>query len=184
MVSPSTAPDAAAAGSPGPAAAGIGADTGAGTGAHNRASGAAASSTGGGLLDSLLSIGRDLPGLLGDRVELLALELQRAGRALAQLVAILVAIAVLGVTAWLLLWAALVGALVALGLPVWAGTLLAVAVNGVVVVLLVGRAMQLMPLLRLPATRRHLTPRPEPSRVPEPGASAGPDGLRPAGSAP
>ncbi len=110
-----------------------------------------------GLLDTLAAIARDLPGLLSDRVELLSLELQRAARALAQIVVLVVAAAILGVTAWLVLWAGIVGALVAAGLALHWALLVAVALNLVAVALAAQRLKRLVPLLRLPATRRHLT---------------------------
>jgi hypothetical protein len=120
-----------------------------------------------GLLDALQAIWRDLPGLVSDRVDLLSLELLRAGRSLAQIVALIVAAAILGVTAWLVLWVGVAGALVALGLH-WAWALLLVlAVNALAAWAAVARVRRLLPNLRLPATRRHLmlsptTPAPQP----------------------
>jgi len=111
-----------------------------------------------GWLASVQAIWRDLPGLVTDRVELFTLELQRAAGALVQIVALLVAAAILGVTAWLALWAGIAVGLVELGLH-WSLSLLAVlALNGVVAWLAIGRLRSLLPLLSLPATRRHLTP--------------------------
>ena len=46
------------------------------------------------LLDTLQALLHELPGLISDRVELFALELARAGRALARIVAWLVAIGI------------------------------------------------------------------------------------------
>lgn len=113
-----------------------------------------------GWLASLQAIWQELPGLVSDRVDLLALELQRAGQALAQLVALLVAAAILGVTAWLALWAGITVGLVQLGLH-WAVALaLVLALNAGCALLALGRMRRLLPLLRLPATRRHLSPRP------------------------
>jgi hypothetical protein len=126
------------------------------------------------LQDQWRALWRDLPGLLSDRVELLTLELQRAGRALAQIVALLVAAAILGVTAWLALWAGIAVGLVELGLH-WALALgLVLLLNGAVAALALARLRLLLPLLRLPATRRHLTLSPV--------AAAGAD-ARPAASA-
>ena len=123
-----------------------------------------------GWLDSLQSIWRELPGLLSDRVDLLSLELKRAGRVLAQIVALLVAAAILGVTAWLTLWAGIAVGLVELGLH-WSLSLLVVlALNAGVAWLAISRLRTLLPLLRLPATRRHLTP----GRTTEPSAPSGP----------
>jgi uncharacterized membrane protein YqjE len=44
-----------------------------------------------------------LPGLLSDRLELLALELHRAGRSLVQIMALVLATAILVTTAWFVL---------------------------------------------------------------------------------
>lgn len=109
------------------------------------------------LVDAVQSLLRELPGLLSDRVELFALELGRAGSALARIVAWVVAIAILGVTAWLALWAGVVLALVGLGLH-WAVALLPVLlINLAAVVFAVGQVRRLATRLSLPATRRHLT---------------------------
>lgn len=110
------------------------------------------------LHQQLRALWRELPGLLSDRVDLLSLELQRALQALVEIAALLVAVAILGVTAWLVLWGAIIGLLVAVGLPLAAALLLAIAVNAVVIVLAVARVRRLLPRLGLPATRRHLMP--------------------------
>ena len=109
------------------------------------------------LTESLQALLHELPGLVSDRVELFALELARAGSALARIVAWVVAIAILGVTAWLALWAGLVIALVGLGVH-WALALLPVLlINLAAVLLAVSQIRQLATRLSLPATRRHLT---------------------------
>lgn len=109
------------------------------------------------LVDAVQAWLRELPGLLSDRVELFALELGRAGSALARIVAWVVAIAILGVTAWLALWAGVVLALVGLGLH-WALALLPVLlINLAAVVFAMSQVRQLATRLSLPATRRHLT---------------------------
>lgn len=121
------------------------------------------------LLQQLKELWQELPGLVSDRVELLSLELQRATQSLIEIVALLVGVAVLGVTVWLLLWAALIGLMVAAGLaPHWA-LLVGIAVNAVVIVLALQRVRGLLPMLRLSATRRHLmvaTSSPHPSEEP------------------
>lgn len=126
--------------------------------------------------ESLIELARDvmydLPALIGDRVELFSLELHRAGLALVKVLALTVAAAILGVTAWLAIWSIGVGLLVAAGWH-WA------AANGLVVLINVGaaawavmRARRLMTHLSLPATRQHLslgsgsTRRPAPSEPP------------------
>jgi hypothetical protein len=135
------------------------------------------------LLDSLQALLHELPGLISDRVELLALELARAGRALARIVAWLVAIAIVGVTAWLALWAGLVVGLIQAGLH-WAWALLIVlAINLVAVAIGLKQVRRLATRLSLPATRRHLTiagsvrPPPEPP-APIPTAAPPSAGLR------
>ena len=115
---------------------------------------------------------RELPALLSDRVELLTLELERAGRALAQIVVLLLVAVLLAVTAWLALWGVVVGGLMAAGLH-WAAALLAVLLlNAVVAVWAVARLRKLLPHVGLPATRRHLVPRANPALPTETGAPA------------
>jgi len=106
---------------------------------------------------SLRELAQDLQGLVSDRLELLALELQRAGQALGQIVMLIVAAAILGLTAWLALWLSVAGALMALGLDwPWAGVAV-LLVNLLACVLALSRVRTLLPKLGLPATRRHLT---------------------------
>lgn len=121
------------------------------------------------LVEPLLALVRELPALVSDRVELLTLELQRAGRALAQIVLLVVALAVLGVTVWLLLWVAVGGLLVSAGLSPPLALLAILLVNGLAILVALARVKRLVPHLQLPATRRHLTltPSPEP-RHPNP----------------
>lgn len=127
----------------------------------------------------LRALWRELPGLFSDRVELLSLELQRAARSLAEIVALIVGMAILGVTAWLALWAALVGLLVRAGLPLTVALLLAIAVNVGVILLALRRMRRLLPRLSLPATRRHLMVTPDPTPpddpAPEPFPKASPE---------
>lgn len=112
----------------------------------------------------------ELPGLVSDRIELLSLELQRAGRALAQIVALIVAAAILAVTAWLALWAGVMVALISAGLHWAAASLLVLVVNLGACAWAVARVRALAPLLQLPATRRHLTVRR--AEPPAPGPTA------------
>lgn len=131
------------------------------------------------LLQSLKGLWQELPGLISDRVDLLALELQRAGKALVQIVALVVAATILGVTAWLALWGVVIGLLMALRVHWAAALLLVLLLNIGAAWWAVSRARTLLPALRLPATRRHLTmspspqpganpPAPAPERPPEP----------------
>lgn len=130
------------------------------------------------LLQSVQSLLRELPGLVSDRVELLSLEVTRAGRALAKIVAFLVAAAILAVTAWLALWAGVAGALIAAGLH-WAwAALLILVVNLAAAAFALSRLRSLLPMLGLPATRRHLTLSPS-TAPPKPRASASTHGLHP-----
>lgn len=113
-----------------------------------------------------LSLWRELPALVSDRVELLSLELRRASMALAQIVALIVAAAILGVTAWLVLWSGIVVLLMVLGLHLGWALLAALLFNLLAAGLAVARVRRLLPRLQLPATRRHLTlsPSPRPTR--------------------
>ena len=133
------------------------------------------------LLDSLQALLHELPGLISDRVELFALELARAGRALGRIVAWRVAIAIVGVTAWLALWAGLVVGLIQAGLH-WAWALLIVlAINLVAVAIGLKQVRRLATRLSLPATRRHLTMAGSIRPPPEPPAPAAPATPPPAG---
>lgn len=119
------------------------------------------------LLQQLQALAGELPGLVSDRVELLSLELKRAAQSLVQVVALTVAIAILGVTVWLALWAALIGLLMASGLPLLAALLLTIGINLIAIAAAVARVRRLLPRLQLPATRRHLTVSPDPRHSPE-----------------
>lgn len=119
------------------------------------------------LLDQIKSLACELPGLVSDRVELLALEVQRAAQALMQMVALVVAIAILGVTVWLAMWVALVNVLMQAGMPLLGALLLAIALNGIAIAVAVARVRRLLPRLGLPATRRHLTVPSHPGPLPE-----------------
>ncbi|PTT86397.1 hypothetical protein DBR42_13695 [Pelomonas sp. HMWF004] len=121
------------------------------------------------LLRQFKAVWRELPGLVSDRVELLSLELQRAAQSLVEIVVLLVGVAILGITAWLCLWAALVGLMVSLGLPLFAALLVAVGLNLLATMVAVHRVRGLLPRLQLPATRRHLmlSPDPQPEDRPD-----------------
>lgn len=108
------------------------------------------------LVDLARSIVHELPALLGDRVELLSLELQRAGNALTKIVVLAAAAAIFALTAWLALWGALVGSLIALGWHPAPAHAMAMLINGAAAAWLLRRARSLLALLGLPATRRHL----------------------------
>lgn len=144
---------------------------------------------GGSLTGTLQALLHELPGLVSDRVELFALELGRAASALARLLAWVVAMAILGVTAWLALWSAVVIALVQAGWH-WALALAAVMVaNLAAVAFAATRVRGLAGRVSLPATRRHLTlarradtdgePTPTSANAPPPHAAAFHDAQRP-----
>lgn len=116
------------------------------------------------LLQQLRDLWHELPGLVSDRVELLSLELQRATQSLVEIAVLLVAVAVLGVTAWLLLWAVLISVMVGLGLQLPWALVLTIAINGIVIVLALQRVRGLLPLS---ATRRRLMAAPRPTSSPE-----------------
>lgn len=111
---------------------------------------------------------RELPHLLSDRVELLALELQRAGQALARIVVFVVAAAVLLLTAWLAAWAVAFLLLLAVGMPPIGALVFVLLVNALAAWICLTRAHKLVGLLSLPATRRHLTVSPATKPAAEP----------------
>jgi hypothetical protein len=105
----------------------------------------------------LKGLWHELPGLFSDRVELLSLELHRAGLALVQIAALVVAAAILGVTAWLVLWGAAGVLLTQAGLHWLLSLAVVLVLNLVAAWLAVARVRRLLPSLKLPATRRHMT---------------------------
>jgi hypothetical protein len=109
----------------------------------------------------------DLPGLLTDRVHLLALELRRAGGALGQMVALGLLAAILFATAWIALWVGVAAAVLALGVAWPWALLLVLLVNLGAAVWALLRVKALAPLLALPATLRRLTDSDAPERHPE-----------------
>lgn len=141
--------------------------------------GGAAASTELSWSDTLLQLLHELPGLVSDRVELLSLELQRAAQVLAQIVMLVVAAAILGVTAWLALWGGLLFAMIDTGLHWAAASLIVLLVNLLACAAALARAQALAPRLQLPATRRHLgVAAPTPAA-----ASSAPDERLPAAAA-
>lgn len=105
----------------------------------------------------LREIAGELPGLVSDRIQLLSLEVRRAGLALAQIVALVVAIAVLAVTAWIALWVGVAAALMAWGLGMGWTVAGVMGLNLGAAALALLRVRRLAPLLALPATVRRLT---------------------------
>ncbi len=99
----------------------------------------------------------NLPGLVSDRVHLLALELKRAGLALGQMVALFVVATICGLTAWFAFWGALAAGLVTAGLAWGWAALLIIVINLALAWFAVRYVTSMTPLLKLPATMRSLT---------------------------
>lgn len=115
----------------------------------------------------LMSLLGELPKLVSDRVELLSLDLERAALALGQIVGLIVGLAILGVTAWLLLWGGILLGLVMLGLPTWGALLLGIVINAIAIWVVVSRLKSLVPSLLLKSFRKHLALTPVPPRPSE-----------------
>jgi uncharacterized membrane protein YqjE len=110
----------------------------------------------GSLIDLVDAMLRELPALVGDRVELFSLEMQRAGGALARIVALSAAALVFALTAWLALWATIVSLLLAMDWHWASANAAALLINAAAAAWMLLRARALMHFLSLPATRRHL----------------------------
>lgn len=109
------------------------------------------------LLRTLRTMVGEVPGLVSDRVVLLALELRLARQAVVLVAGLFAAAALLMLTGWLAFWTGLVVLATDLGMdPRW-------AVGGAAVLNFFGAglalwwALSLVPRLALPATMRHLT---------------------------
>jgi len=107
-------------------------------------------------VQSIQGLAAALPGLFTDRLELLALELQRASRVLLRIVALMLAATILGATAWLALSGGIALALVAWGLSWPMGVLAVLLLNLTLGWAAVLRIRRLLIQVGLPATRRHL----------------------------
>ena len=110
-------------------------------------------------LDLLRALMEDVPRLIGERVRLFTLELQRAKQALIVIVALGAVAALLLLTAWFVIWGAVIAGLVQAGLA-WGWAVLIVLVvqlGGGVFAL--RYALSMTRYLALPATARHLTVR-------------------------
>jgi hypothetical protein len=113
--------------------------------------------TGRALIESMQRMINEIPALIGDRVELLSLELKRAGQAVKTILMLVVAAAVLGVIALIALWAIGVLLLIRLGLAPELALLIAAVLNGALVAWMLWSAKSLVPVIGLPATRRRLS---------------------------
>ena len=109
------------------------------------------------VFEALQSLLHDLPQVLGARVTLLSLELRRAMRALALLVALVLGAAVLLATAWIAAWWGVAAALIDAGLARHWVALLVLALNAGSAIGLLLYARAITHLLALPATVRSLT---------------------------
>ena len=105
----------------------------------------------------LAALLQELPGLVSDRIHLLALELKRATQTLTRLIALVLAAAILGATAWIALWGAVVATLVEAGLGFGWACVIVLLVNLAAAGGALLQAKRIAPLLGLPATLRHLT---------------------------
>lgn len=107
-------------------------------------------------LQSLQNLLAALPGLISDRLELLALELHLAGRGIVQIAMLMLTAAILGASAWLALCVGMALAMVALEMP-WPAALLSVLlINLLLGWAALARARYLLVNIGLPVTRRHL----------------------------
>lgn len=99
----------------------------------------------------------EAPGLISDRVHLLALELKRARHVLVMLCALGALAALFAACGWFLLCAALVGWIVSLGLGWPVATVIVAAVNLIAAAVAARQLVARVPLLAFPATFRRLT---------------------------
>ncbi|ATG90136.1 phage holin family protein [Methylomonas koyamae] len=113
-----------------------------------------------GVLDDIQSLWHELRGLSHDRIQLAALETQRAGLNLVDMVAAGVSIAVLLIVAWLGWVAAAVLWLIENGLAVSSALLLAAAGNLLFAVVLAAAIRRKSQYLAFPAILRSLEPIP------------------------
>jgi hypothetical protein len=108
------------------------------------------------LLEIVQALWNDLRGLAWDHLQLAALETQRAGKSLVNMVIYAVAAALLLVSAWLALLGAIVAGLIALGLNASVALLLVAASNILAALVLYQLIRRSSQYLRFPATLRSL----------------------------
>jgi uncharacterized membrane protein YqjE len=113
-----------------------------------------------GVLEDARSLWHELRGLSHDRLRLAALETQRAGESLVDMIVAGVMIAVLLSGAWLGLMAAAVLGLVEYGVMASGAILFAVAFNLLLALILCGVIRRKRRYLQFPATLRSLQPMP------------------------
>ena len=117
-----------------------------------------------------MSLLNDIPGLVSDRVQLLALELRRARQSFVRMALLVLVAAILAATAWAAFWAFAAAVVVALGMPWYGVFALIFVLNCFAAWLAIRSAQALVGDLTLPATLRRLTLAPSPT--PAPGATA------------
>jgi len=111
-----------------------------------------------GLIDNAAALWTDLKGLAHDHLELAALETKRAGESLVSIVVFGIVIAILVVSAWMGLVAALVLWLISIDLHPALAVLIGVAINLVGAAALVLLIKSRAEALKFPATVRALKP--------------------------
>ena len=114
--------------------------------------------SGSGVLEDAQSLWHELRELTHDRFRLAALETQRAGKSLVDMIVAGIMVAVLLINAWLGLLTAAVLRLVAHGMVASSAILLAVAFNLLLTLLLFGVIRRKSRHLQFPATLRSLQP--------------------------
>jgi len=114
--------------------------------------------SGSGVLEDAQSLWHELRGLTHDRFRLAALETQRAGKSLVDMIVAGIMVAVLLISAWLGLLTAAVLRLVAHGMVASSAILLAVAFNLLLTLILFGVIRRKRRYLQFPATLRSLQP--------------------------
>jgi len=116
--------------------------------------------SGSGVLEDAQSLWHELRGLTHDRFRLAALETQRAGKSLVDMIVAGIMVGVLLINAWLGLLTAAVLRLVAHGMVASSAILLAVAFNLLLTLLLFGVIRRKSRHLQFPATLHSLQPMP------------------------
>ena len=115
---------------------------------------------GSGMLEDAQSLWHELRVLINDRFRLAALETQRAGKSLVDMIVTGIMVAVLLISAWLGLLTAAVLRLVAHGMVASSAIPLAVAFNLLLTLILFGVIRRKSRYLQFPATLRSLQPMP------------------------
>ena len=110
------------------------------------------------MLEDAQSLWHELRGLIHDRFRLAALETQRAGKSLVDMIVAGIMVAVLLISAWLGLLTAAMLRLVAHGMVASSAILLAVAFNLLLTLILFGVIRRKRRYLQFPATLRSLQP--------------------------